>query len=679
MIRIALVFLILSGSQISIVKAGSFLNPQIQGTIFYVRTGTNGDCTSWPNACDLVTALYRAEPGDQVWVAAGTYKPTTTTNREYTFNLESGVALYGGFPARGGDWHTRNWQQHLTILSGEIGNQNSRSDNSYHVVTAKNVDNTAILDGFKITHGYASFEHNEGGGLYISNSSPQLRNLLIFENFADVGGGAYFSKSDSVIENVSVYWNDAHDGGGGFRLGLTNLQIKNSTFYGNYSSSDGGAIFLEWYANADLDNTYFISNSSFWGGAICLDHESTVNITNSNFSENSGSYGGAMCSKLANINIVDSTFSENRADWYGGAFYINRTNFSIKRSTIDNNIAEKSDGGGVYFLSSYGGTEIESVDFILNYAHGNGGAICTNGYTYLPINNANIINNAAQYGGGIYIDSNGPFTLSNSLISANYAEFSGGGLNSFNSPVLTNVTITNNYAEYRGGGMYHRGGDYSRVFPSLTNVTFFKNNAEDGGGLYNNSESTNIINSIFWENLPNQITDETNTVTTTFSTVQYGMVGEGNISTNPELLELSDNGGPTETHALNTGSPAIDKGSPSVCPSTDQRGLARPYDGDGDGISRCDMGAYEWEKATLTININGNGSFNTNPSKPDYVAGEQVELTAISESGWIFAGWSGDVTDFKNPVDIIVFGDMVITVNFVEITDRLYFPAMFTK
>lgn len=155
-------------------------------------------------------------------------------------------------------------------------------------------------------------------------------------------------------------------------------------------------------------------------------------------------------------------------------------------------------------------------------------------------------------------------------------------------PILINVTFTENSAAF-GGGMQNLGAN-----PTLTNVTFSGNTA--GGAIYNGSSNPTIRNSIMYGNTGGEIVDTNSSApVVTYSIVQGGYAGEGNLDADPMLGALANNGGFTQTMALSAGSPAIDAGTNSGCPATDQRGIARPF-----GI-QCDIGAYEVNSATLTL------------------------------------------------------------------------------
>src|SRR5512143_979561 len=126
-------------------------------TTIYVRAAAAGanDGTSWANAyTDLQTALAAAVASDEIWVAAGAYKPTATTDRTISFALKNGVGIYGGFAGGETLRGQRNPEVNVTILSGDIGTPGSAADNSYHVVTTDaSVTSSAVLDGFTITAG----------------------------------------------------------------------------------------------------------------------------------------------------------------------------------------------------------------------------------------------------------------------------------------------------------------------------------------------------------------------------------------------------------------------------------------------------------------------------------------------------------------------------------------------
>lgn len=96
-----------------------------------------------------------AAAGDEVWVAKGVYTPTSSTDRTISFGMKSGVGIYGGFAGTETARDQRDRDANRTTLSGEVGAPRS-SDNSYHVVSANNVDGTGVLDGFTITRGFAN-------------------------------------------------------------------------------------------------------------------------------------------------------------------------------------------------------------------------------------------------------------------------------------------------------------------------------------------------------------------------------------------------------------------------------------------------------------------------------------------------------------------------------------------
>ena len=173
--------------------------------LFYVKVGGSGDCSSWESACDLQDALsLTLTSEDTIWVAAGTYKPTTTNDREASFQLSAGVKIYGGFPATGDG--ERNWLTNVTTLSGEIGVIGTVSDNSYHVVTAIDLDDVTVLDGFTISGGYAygSPLGSNGGGILNKNSNLNLNHVVLESNGANKGGGMANIDSTATLSDVTI-------------------------------------------------------------------------------------------------------------------------------------------------------------------------------------------------------------------------------------------------------------------------------------------------------------------------------------------------------------------------------------------------------------------------------------------------------------------------------------------
>ena len=138
--------------------------PLQAATVWYVDTAATGNNTgtSWPNAfTDLQSALDVAQGGHEIWVAAGTYKPSKRTDptapRSATFRLVPGVALFGGFTGNESSRGDRDWANRASILDGDLAGDDAidpyQHENCYHVVSHNTPGEAAVLDGMVIRGG----------------------------------------------------------------------------------------------------------------------------------------------------------------------------------------------------------------------------------------------------------------------------------------------------------------------------------------------------------------------------------------------------------------------------------------------------------------------------------------------------------------------------------------------
>jgi len=202
-------------------------------SVIYVDADAAGsaDGLTWSTAfTNVQDALTSAGPEDEIWVAEGVYTPTNAADRTATFQLEDGVALYGGFVATETLRTQRDWETHVTVLSGDLdGNDttdangvvtstaNITGTNAYHVVTGSGVTETARLDGFTVTAGKADggWPHSEGGGMVNENSSsPTLANVTFSGNSADYSGGGMVNENSSSPRLANcILWGNSDSGG----------------------------------------------------------------------------------------------------------------------------------------------------------------------------------------------------------------------------------------------------------------------------------------------------------------------------------------------------------------------------------------------------------------------------------------------------------------------------------
>ncbi len=298
-------------------------------TIFVdVKADGNNNGSSWANAYNhLQDALTATSSGDEILVAEGIYKPNQgkgirRSNRDATFQLKTGVAIYGGFPSGGSNWEDSNPLVYETILSGDLQGDDvgaaddiSKGENSYHVVTGTKTYQTAVLDGFTIIGGRAS--GRGGGGMYNGPGNPTVRNCTFKANWAKVGGGVYNTNiSRPTFINCEFIGNSAKIGGG-MRNGDSSPVLTNCKFIRN-SAERGGAI-EDYESNPTLTNCIFIGNSTADGagdiwhntGGGMFNQFSTPTLTNCTFSGNSARSGGAICNHRSSPKLTNCILWNN--------------------------------------------------------------------------------------------------------------------------------------------------------------------------------------------------------------------------------------------------------------------------------------------------------------------------------------------------------------------------------
>ena len=586
-----------------------------RAAVLYITQGGAGskDGTSWATAygeAEFPAAIQSADAGDELWVAEGVYRPSTTGDENATFQLKSEVALYGGFTGNETTRDARDWQNNVTVLTGDLAGDDStdakgvtrsytdiRSTNSDTVVTGSGTDDTALLDGFTLCGGdkgsYAgSSNYYCGGGMYNENGNPTIRNCTFSGNKAGKdGGGMYNKNGDPEVTYCTFSENYANYSGGGMGNTSSNPTVTNCTFSGNTAKDNGGGMRND-SSDPIVTNCTFSKNTvtstgdnETGGGGMANYNESNPEVTNCTFSGNTTSSlvsgGGGMRNDSSDPTVTNCTFSGN--------------------TSTSTSITNYGGGGGMY--NKYSSPTIRNCTFSGNTSAGG--------------------EKQGMFGGGMF--------------------------NHESDPEVTNCTFSQNNADYGGGGMINHTSD-----SKVTNCTFSENHApESGGGMLNYASDSTVTNCIFWKNTANkrplkkEIDNLSGSLTVTYCVVEEGYTGDGNLKTNPLLGPLQDNGGPTKTYALGTKSSALNRGSSSKAPDTDQRGFPRD--------NTPDIGAYEYRPhlRILTVDVEGSGKVLCNPvgtspgsSKNQwcYEVNTSVTLEASPNFPWIFTEWGGDVS-----------------------------------
>ncbi len=542
-------------------------------TIRYVRSGGNGNGSSWQDASGSLQSMIQASgTTDEIWVAAGIYKPETQIQaptdfsnpieRNSTFTLKSGLKLYGGFPANGSPtMNDRNSDLHETILSGDIGIANDSSDNCFHVLFFPNLNNI-VIDGFTITGGAANANGANGAPTsYVPSLTQDIYNYY--------GGAAYLYQGDSIqFSNCKIVANIAGYEGGAIYVNGGNHLFQNNTFESNKGGGFGGAVY-------GTNCTLIFNENNFTDNQVIKQSGGQFPMPTPNFYAS----GGAIASKLSSLEITNNLFEDNIAivpsntnNTQGGALYLeNGTHIITENQFINNQSLYLPTGvqvsfGGAVYLSNANST-IEKNEFIENITHGSGGALYFTSGNHLVKSNLFEGNNAVGLGGAMSCSST-TLKAVNNIFNRNSCGNKGGAVHS----------------AFTGG------------INTFVNNTFYGNTAiQDGGAMYFDTSQDSVLNTIFWANAINgNSTGFGSDLSSNSSNLKLNNNLYQSVSPVDPLFEDEANG----NFALSSGSPAINAGSNTYYLTTygneDFLGNNRIY------ADTIDIGAIEFQGGVIT-------------------------------------------------------------------------------
>jgi len=554
-------------------------------------------CVSAPNG-SIGAALAAAQPGDTLRVAAGTYVENLV--------IDKVVTLEGGWNA---DCTQRDVAANVTIVQP--------ADDTMSVVTidGPTADPSVpppVIDGFTITGGRAAQGSNHGGGVRIIESNAVIRNNHIYSNTAYLLGGGVGWLGDGqlrMINNVirtntisataalgfdHIAWGGGVYASGGGLLSMDgDLIERNRALDPDDASSLGGGIYQQ-DGQTVLNNLTVLDNEAVAGGGILVTNDLEMN--DSTVAENQAEFGGGVYLYYPNTNsrgVVRSTVLHGNHATRGGGLFQFAGSVDVENSAIISNVVDELEGGGLY--TAYGlATDV------------------------LTVTRSTVTGNRAPIGAGVY--SNMALHLATTTVRDNVASDFGGGLVTRRAATVVNSSIVANAAVGYGAALSHTSDDAM----TLQNVTISGNDAGSAGAVYFDGDA-DLVNVTITDNSPTGVYWQSGDVTLVnallaandgpncseaLTSLGYNLEDADTCGLDPDMDDLvfadpllgplTDNGGPTLTHAIDPASPAVDAADNNFCLQTDQRGKPR-VDGDFDGATECDIGAYE-RLSSFTVN-----------------------------------------------------------------------------
>ena len=368
----------LDGWSRPVTAAPAARSPSTISAVRYVAPGgtNSGNCSVPASACQTIQyALDRANDGDEIRVAAGTY--TDLHLRALPYKIITQVVFFDKSVTIQGGYTTADWAQpdpmaHPTVLDAGGEGRVFYVDGEINATVA----GLFITGGDAAGMGGGPLEEDVGGGVYATANEVTIRDSLVFSNQAEYGGGLYvgygvatirgntitsntarqggglyLDESDSALSGNTVAANSAEYGGGLF-LSKSGATVHSNTVRSNSVITAGGGLLLWLSDDAVLSRNTVVSNTARSGGGLYLDEsdptlDGNVVVANVAAAEGGGLYLDRSAATLAN-NVV----AHNRASTAGSGLYVLASSPHLAHTTIARNGSAapppEGDGCGVY-------------------------------------------------------------------------------------------------------------------------------------------------------------------------------------------------------------------------------------------------------------------------------------------------------------------------------------------
>lgn len=562
---------------------------------------------------DLQRAIDDASDYDSIWIATGTYYPTTSFNGSsdnlyYSITIKKLISLFGGF----------------------IGNESSLADRQ---IGDKNGDNNIASYEFSNETIFSSDFNNDDYWSKATNSNYQWKYENTGENSFHV---IYIDDKNRIslaieINGITIQGGSGsivHSGtgsGGGINGNISSksqLLVQNCVFKENLANFNGSAINLNISATDScqikIKNNYLYKNSAA-GGVLCLyssykASKPIIDISNNDLRDNDGSGIQLLCSSNLNMNINSNTLSNNISNSTGG-IYINTNNpntqldVTINDNTFSSNVGV--DGGAIKMKFTIGDFNIQTCNnlFVKNTAKTRGGAIS--------------IESTKDCGGNIHFENN--------IIHSNQTKGSFGGAFYVDVPrniktIIRSCIISNNYSEtiYGGAIAFYTGNLYciNNLISNNSSGAFISSSG--AGEFINNTIAYNGYTGIIMDKDETEVSIFNNLIVNNNKELNLGLpsimtnniTGSLDCFKNPPSFVGYTNGiydYQAFDFNLISSSNAINNGLSSasfnmLLPSVDLDGKPRVI---GDTI---DIGAYESELSTYSISVEDNSNISIFPN-----------------------------------------------------------------